>query len=67
MHVSLIFDPASAFAKIKLCLRSLSSTRRVASASFDGAAIGAPIGAARLGDRHGRRPSLLSSHEDTPL
>jgi hypothetical protein len=67
MHVSLAFDLASAFAEIKLCFPPLSSARRVASVSFDGVATGAPIGAARFGDRHGRGASLLPKRENTPI
>jgi hypothetical protein len=66
MHVSLAFDPISAFGDITVCFPLRSSARRAASVSFDGVATGAPIGAAGLGDRHGRG-SLLSRRENTPI
>jgi hypothetical protein len=67
MHVSLAFDPISAFADITVCFPPRSSARRTAGRSLDGAATGAPIGAARSGDRHGRGASLLSRRENTPI
>jgi hypothetical protein len=67
MHVSLAFDPTSAFAEMNLCSPPLSSARRAAGRSLEGAATGVPIGAARFGDRHGRGASLLSRRENTPL
>jgi hypothetical protein len=67
MHVSLAFDPTSAFAEMNLCSPAFSSARRGASRSFDGAATGAPVGAARFGDRHSRGASLLSRPENTPI
>jgi hypothetical protein len=66
MHVSLIFNPASAFAEIKLCFPPLSSARRAAGRLLEGAATGVPIGAARFGDRHGRG-SFRPRPENTPI
>jgi hypothetical protein len=67
MHVSLAFDPTSAFAEMTICSPALSSARRGASRSFDGAATGAPVGAACFGERPGRGASLLSRRENTPI
>jgi hypothetical protein len=67
MHISLAFDLAPAFADIKLCFPPLSSARRAAGRSLDGVATGAPVGAERPGDRHGRGASLLSRPENTPI
>jgi hypothetical protein len=67
MRVSLAVDLAPTFAETKLCFPPRSSARRAASGSFDGAATGAPIGAARFGDRHSRGASLLPRPESTPL
>jgi hypothetical protein len=67
MHVNLIFNPASAFAEMNLCSPALSSARRAAGRSFEGAATGAPVGAGRPGDRHGCGASLLSRPENTPI
>jgi hypothetical protein len=67
MHVSLVFNPTSIFAEIKLCFSLLSSVRRAPPRSLDRIGAAALIGAAPFGDRHGRGRSVFLNDEDAPL